>query len=411
MISKLRRLEELAADEPYAIVGGPFGSKLTSADYVDEGIPVIRGTNLSGGRYLSHDDFVFVSEQKVREDLFGNLARRGDIVFTQRGTLGQVAVIPGDAPFDTYVVSQSQMKMTVDPCEADARFIYYWFSRRETIESIVSRNASSGVPHINLTVLRSFQIPVPEVRTQERIADVLSTYDDLIENNKRRIALLEESARLLYREWFVHLRFPGHEHFKLVDGVPKGWTTRTLGDIAGTNPRSYQAKELPDEINYVDISSVSTGRIVSKARMSSADAPGRARRRALDGEIIWSNVRPNLRAYALVLEPEEDDVFSTGFTVLSARDVPFTWLYLFVTTEAFVGHLVNHATGAGYPAVRPDDFERAAVVVPSGSLLKRFHETTEPGFRLLSKLDQQNRKLAEARDLLLPRLMSGEIAV
>jgi type I restriction enzyme S subunit len=91
--------------------------------------------------------------------------------------------------------------------------------------------------------------------------------------------------------------------------------------------------------------------------------------------------------------------------------VPFTWLYLFVTTDSFIGHLVNHATGAGYPAVRPDDFERASVLVPPTTLLQLFHDTTAPCFRLISKLEKQSRKLAEARDLLLPRLMNGEIAV
>ncbi len=163
--------------------------------------------------------------------MFGNLAHPGDIVFTQRGTLGQVALIPEDAPFDTYVVSQSQMKMSVDPLKADPRFIYYWFTSREAMSRINSRNSSSGVPHINLTVLRNFKIPARDLRTQRRVADYLAPYDDLIENNKRRIALLEESARLLYREWFVHLRFPGHEHVNVADGVPEGWKRLQLGDV------------------------------------------------------------------------------------------------------------------------------------------------------------------------------------
>jgi type I restriction enzyme S subunit len=145
--------------------------------------------------------------------------------------------------------------------------------------------------------------------------------------------------------------------------------------------------------------------------MPSTEAPGRARRRAKDGDVIWSNVRPNLRAYALILEPDEADVLSTGFTVLSAKEIPFTWLYLLITTDSFVGYLVNHATGAGYPAVRPDDFERAAVIVPPKPLLTLFHEASELNFRLISQVDKQNQKLAEARDLLLPRLMNGEIAV
>ena len=108
---------------------------------------------------------------------------------------------------------------------------------------------------------------------QRKIADILSAYDDLIENNRRRIALLEEAARLLYREWFVHLRFPGHEHVKITDGLPVGWGWRTLGDIAETNKESYRAKELPDEIDYIDISSVAQGRVISKTRIPASEAP------------------------------------------------------------------------------------------------------------------------------------------
>jgi len=290
----------------------------------------------------------------------------------------------------------------------DLKYLYY------RLKSFPLRSYAGGAaqPLLTQTILRGVRIPiVKDQARQERIAEILSAYDDLIENNRRRIQLLEQAARLLYKEWFVHLRFPGHEHVKIKDGVPVEWECLTLGEIAHTNEESYKAKSLPAEINYIDISSVKQGRILTKTAMRSSEAPGRARRKANDGDVIWSNIRPNLRAYALVLEPEDVDVFSTGFTVLSAKKVPFTWLYLFTTTDSFVGHLVNHATGAGYPAVRPDDFERAEVVVPPKALLSLFHESVEPSFRQISKLEQQNQCLAKARDLLLPRLMNGEVAV
>ncbi len=207
----------------------------------------------------------------------------------------------------------------------------------------------------------------------------------------------------------MRLRFPGYEHVKVKDGVPEGWERKPLGEIVATNVESYKADELPDEINYIDISAVKQGRIVTKNVMSSLEAPGRARRKAKSGDTIWSNVRPNLRAYALVLNPEENDVFSTGFTVLSPVAVPFTYLYLLVTTDEFVGHLVNHTTGASYPAVRPDDFERAILLVPPKRFLKLFQDKTEPIYRLVHLLEKETKSLSEARDLLLPRLMSGGV--
>ena len=333
--------------------------------------------------------------------LHGTRAKGPGVIIGRKGTLGSVHYSEGDYwPHDTTLWSKSLRGN-------NARYVYYALK----CLGLERFNVGGANPTINRNHIHGLPIYIPERGLQDEIVSILSAYDDLIENNRRRIALLEEAARLLYRDWFVHFRFPGHEHVKIIDGLPEGWGRRKLGDITKTNHDSYRAKELPEELNYIDISSVARGRIHSKNPMASTDAPGRARRKARDGDVIWSNVRPNLRAFALVLEPNQNDVFSTGFTVLSATEVPFTWLYLLVTTDKFVGHLVNHATGAGYPAVRPDDFERAAVALPPTAILNLFHELTESNFRLVSKLEQQNQKLAQARDLLLPRLMSGEITV
>jgi type I restriction enzyme, S subunit len=323
------------------------------------------------------------------------------IIIGRKGTLGSVHYSENDYwPHDTTLWSKSLNGN-------NPRFVYYALK----CLGLERFNVGGANPTLNRNHIHGLPIFLPGRNVQDTIVSILSAYDDLIETNRRRIAMLEETARLLYCEWFVHFRFPGHEHVPLTDGLPEGWERRTLGDVVETNQESYRAKELPDEIDYIDISSVAQGRVVSKTRMPASDAPGRARRKVRDGDVIWSNVRPNLRAYALILDPDDLDVVSTGFTVLSASSIPFTWLYIFVTTDGFVGHLINHATGVGYPAVRPDDFERAEVVLPPKSLLDHFHEATEPNFRLIRILDQQNRKLAEARDLLLPRLMNGEIAM
>ncbi len=259
-----KKLELLASNEHYSFIGGPFGSKLTTRDYVDHGVPVIRGSNLNNGRYLDMNDFVYVTDSKVRKDLSSNLAKPLDLVFTQRGTLGQVAIIPEDGISDCYVVSQSQMKLTVDDAKADRLFIYYYFSSNQAIERITNFTSSSGVPHINLTVLRNFVVPVPPLETQKRIASILSAYDDLIENNRRRIQLLEQAARLLYKEWFVHLCFPGHEHVKIKDGVPEGWEDTFLPDVIEINPKTRIEKG--KEILYVPMSALSESGMTADVR-------------------------------------------------------------------------------------------------------------------------------------------------
>lgn len=186
-------LADLAAGTKGAIVGGPFGSDLVSDDYVSEGVPVVRGRNLPHTQRFSYDNLVYVSEAKA-DALHLNCARPGDLVFTQRGTLGQVGVIPEDSPYPRFLISQSQMKMTVDPLKAEALFLYYYFRLPATVASIENHALQAGVPHINLGILRKLQVLAPPMTIQRKFVALLSAYDDLIANNQRRIALLESLA-------------------------------------------------------------------------------------------------------------------------------------------------------------------------------------------------------------------------
>ena len=192
-------VDDIAASSRNALVGGPFGSNLVSRDYVSEGVPVIRGQNM-GTRWVT-GDFVFVTPKKA-ESLEANLARPGDIVLTQRGTLGQVSVVPSTS-FGRYLVSQSQMKVTINREIADPLFFYYVLSSAEQ-QDYVRRNAiQTGVPHTNLGILRSTPVPVPPLKEQRTIAHILGTLDDKIELNRRMNQTLEEMAQALFKSWFV----------------------------------------------------------------------------------------------------------------------------------------------------------------------------------------------------------------
>lgn len=405
------KLEEIVAPQKASLVSGPFGSNIGSRFFVPEGVPVIRGNNLSKGseKYID-GGYVFLTEEKAME--FPNcVAVADDIIFTAAGSIGQVGIIPKISKFNRYIISNKQIRLRLDRYKANPLFVYYWLSSRKMVAFIESQNNGGAVPLLNLGIIRRLPVPLPDLPTQERIAAILSAYDDLIENNRRRIALLEQAARLLYREWFVHFRFPGHETAKFVDGLPEEWARKALGDVCATNKSSYKKGNLPNHLSYIDIGSVSTGQIDGKTEFAAEDAPGRARRIVEPMDTIWSNVRPNLKAYALVMSPEENDVFSTGFTVIHAEGVSPFFVYFTVTTEDFVKHLINHATGVSYPAVRPDDFERAEITVPPEDLMAEFHTFCEPLFMQRQRLSEENMRLTKARDLLLPRLMDGRIPV
>ncbi len=417
-----QRLEALAADEPYSLVGGPFGSKLTSRDYVDEGIPVIRGSNLNSGRFLSIDDYVFVSEEKVRKDLSSNLAKPNDLVFTQRGTLGQVALIPEDGIADRYVVSQSQMKLTVNEKKADRLFLYYYFSSRETVERILSFTSSSGVPHINLTVLRNFEVPVPPLSTQRRIASILSAYDDLIENNRRRIQLLEQAARLLYKEWFVHLRFPGHEHVKIKacpghrsgDGMPEGWEKKKFSDVCETIGGGTPSTKVPDywdgDITWVVPSDVTKNDclvLLDSERKISESGLKQSSAKLVPPNTILMTSRASVGFFALM---DGEVCTNQGFIniIPNNNDLRF---YLLSNLMSRVDEIRSNAKGTTYPEISKSRFRAMDIVLPETMLIKAFGEVVNGLIEQIRCLKKQIAQLAKARDLLLPRLMNGEVRV
>ena len=263
-----------------------------------------------------------------------------------------------------------------------------------------------------MPVLDQWPLPLPSWGTQKKIAAILSAYDDLIENNRRRIALLEKMAEEIYREWFVRLRFPGHEQAKFEKGMPVGWREIELSEIAGVNLHSVKKGREPDSILYIDISAVSTNQMGKPIKLNFAEAPGRARRLVGHGDVIWSSVRPGNRAYCLVLNPPDALIASTGFAVISPLgNVPFTYIHRVVTTESFVEQMVAVAKGAAYPATSFEDFGKAKVLLPTQDLIVRFHNICEPLLLNADSLRKQCLALVKMRDALLPRLISGKLAV
>lgn len=339
--------------------------------------------------------------------------KKGDVFITRTSEtmeeLGMSTVALKDYPNATYNGFTKRLRPITELLEP--RFIGYYLRTPEFRGKFMAFSAMTTRASLTNDDLLSLEVPVPPLPVQQRIASILSAYDDLIENNQKQIKLLEEAAQRLYKEWFVDLRFPGHEGVKVVDGVPEGWESCKLRDVAEINGRNIDENYPYDKINYIDIGSVRNGRILEKANYNLEEAPGRAKRIVQDGDVIWGMVRPNLRAYAMVLNPDKNDVFSTGFAVLTSKKVPFSFLYCNVTTEEFVGYLVNCTNGAAYPAVKPIHFEEYNVSIPQNNLLNKFHNITEPYFRKIYYLNKQISFLREARDRLLPKLMSGEIEV
>lgn len=380
-----------------------------SKEFQGSGVPIVNMGELFAFNRINDQEMSLIQMSDAEMEKSGLLD--GDLLFGRRslveegaGKCSMVYKPSGPMTFESSIIRVRLNKEAADP-----EFYFNYFRSpigRGRIRAIVGGAAVKG---IRSSDLKDINVHLPPLKVQLAIREVLSAYDDLIGINQRRIALLEEAARRLYREWFVHLRFPGYESVKMGDGLPVGWECKPLSAVAEVNVRSVGVKDRPDEVLYVDISSVSPGSINGVARYAFSDAPGRARRRVAHGDVIWSCVRPNRRSYALVLEPDDRLVVSTGFAVLSAKDVPYAYLYFATTTDAFVGYLEANATGAAYPAVTSKTFESAEVVVPNDGVLRDFDRQVLPSIEQMETLKRQNSMLAKARDALLPKLMSGQL--
>jgi type I restriction enzyme S subunit len=326
------------------------------------------------------------------------------------GLLGSSAIVPEDG---RYLHNQRLGLISVrDPQAVDLTFIYYLFNSPGVRQQIRASSSGVKIRHTSPSRIGEVAVSVPPFKDQRRVANILSAYDDLIQNHVRRIRILEEMSGALFNEWFVDLRFPGHRPAAAVAehrGVPKGWRMAKLAELAQVNRAQINTKTPPERILYIDISSVGTGTIREVSSLAFTDAPGRARRVVQHGDILWSCVRPNRRSHVLVLNPDTDTVASTGFAVLTATKVPYTFLYHATTTDAFVTYLTNHATGAAYPAVTAKTFENADLLLPSEALLEQFARITVPQAELIAVLQRQNVNLREACRLLLPRLLSGQL--
>ena len=267
----------------------------------------------------------------------------------------------------------------------------------------------AAVPGVDRNVLHELKVRAPNITTQLRIASILSTYDDLIENNHRRMALLEESARLLYREWFVRLRFPGHEHTRIVDGVPEGWERTTLGNLC----KEIRELVLPDEVEpdtpYIGLEHMPR-RSISLNEWGKAEQVTSGKHLFRAGEILFGKIRPYFHKVGITFV---DGVASSDTIVMRPLEKKLRGLALMtVSSDEFIA-LTAQTMKEGSKMPRADwkQMQQYSVQLPPDGLLSSFDSVIQDIIGQLKTLSFTNQKLRAARDLLLPRLMSGEIAV
>lgn len=358
-------------------------------------IKKFNGEDVTECDYISEDLYKKVSNE------FG-VPKENDLLITTRGTIGIPYLYKRT---DRFYFADGNLTWIKDfDSNLYSKFLYYWFQSyegRKKFEALAKGTAQKAVP---ISGIKTLEIELPSLKSQKRIADILSAYDDLIENNRKQIKLLEEAAQRLYKEWFVNLRFPGHENTKIVDGVPEGWNEKTLSQIAdvimGQSPKSEfynsEKKGLPFHqgvgsygVRFVmdDIYSTSYTRI------------------AEPNSILFSVRAPVGRLNIT----KNKVVIGRGLAAINQTDGCQSYLYYLLKNKFFKDNIVGN--GSIFASVSKDELLNQKFLIPERNLMMQFEKIVSQMDKQIENLDSKNKKLIEARDRLLPKLMSGEVEV
>ena len=344
-------------------------------------IKKFNGEDVTECDYISEDLYKKVSNE------FG-VPKENDLLITTRGTIGIPYLYKRT---DRFYFADGNLTWIKDfDSNLYSKFLYYWFQSyegRKKFEALAKGTAQKAVP---ISGIKTLEIELPSLKDQKRIVDILSVYDDLIENNQKQIKLLEEAAQRLYKEWFVDLRFPGHENTKIVDGVPEGWSRGLLKGLISVN-YGKDHKKVPDDGN---IPVYGSGGLMRKCNKS-----------LFSGEAVLIPRKGSLNNIMYV-----DETFWTVDTMFYATmKQPHTAVFVYFFVKAFDMYSMN--IGAAVPSMTAKILDAMDVVIPDKETLEKFDKCAKTYFNKIKTLQGQNERLKTARNLLLPKLMSGEVEV
>ncbi|MCL3883568.1 restriction endonuclease subunit S [Marivita sp. GX14005] len=415
------------ADIADKIAMGPFGSNIKVSTFVENGIPIISGQHLHGTRLDESSGFNFITEAHAQKLRNSNVFP-GDIIFTHAGTIGQVALIPDDASYKRYVISQRQFYLRIDREKANPAFITRWFHAPVGKHRLMVHASQVGVPSISRPTsnLKEIQIELPSLEEQNAITEVLDVIDDKIEVNRKTSATLEAMARALYHSWFVDFdpvwaklegRAPAHMGPATAalfpdgfddNGLPEGWTTGTLADVA-ENPRTgVKPSHIDPETPYIGLEHMPK-RSVALPEWGYAGDVGSQKSGMSCGDFLFGKLRPYFHKVGI---SPVDGICSTDIIVVRPTSGEWAGLVLAViSSDAFVEHTNAGSSGTRMPRTNWTDMSSFEIALPPVALVSVYEDITKPWREHIVATIHENQTLAALRDTLLPRLMSGELRV
>ncbi|MBR6986426.1 MAG: restriction endonuclease subunit S [Ruminococcus sp.] len=385
------------SDISASIQTGPFGSQLHQSDYSEQGTPVIMPKDLLNG-HISELSIARVSQNHV-DRLSRHKVEVGDILYSRRGDVGRCAFATEKE--QGWLCGTGCLRVTIDTEKAVPKFIFYQLQKPETVGWVEKHAVGATMLNLNTSILSDVPIEVPCLDIQKRIVDILSAYDNFIENNQKQIKLLEEAAQRLYKEWFVDLRFPGHENVKIVDGVPEGWSESIIGEIVcyydkKRKPLSaMQRSVFQGEYRYYGAAG-----ILDHVKEYLFD--GTYLLFGEDGTVITSDGYPVLQYVSGKFWVNNHAHVLTGKEPISTE-----FLYMMFKNMG----ISDVVTGVAQPKISQARLSNKKVIIPTDSLIINYQNTVKPIFDMILNIENQIQYATEARDRLLPKLMSGEIEV
>lgn len=387
---------------------GPFGSQLHQSDYTEDGTPVVMPKDLIGGK-ISEQSIARVGAEHVQR-LQRHIIRNGDILYSRRGDVGRCAFATERET--GWLCGTGCLRVTVNPRVADNKFVFYQLQQSSTIGWVEKHAVGATMLNLNTTILSNIPVFLPPIETQRRIADIVSAYDDLIENNRKQIKLLEEAAQRLYKEWFVDLRFPGHEHTKIVDGVPEGWEKSTVASVSSVLRRGISPRYNENGKSIVINQKCIRQTVVTFDESRRQEKPYPEDLNLQDSDtVICSTGAGTLGRVGQIFGDYPGTTFDSHVTLIRAKE-GFEKQYLFQSLKAQQTYLMGMGKGStNQLELSRGTIQDLDIHIPSKKVLNQFEQVAQPIHDKISILSKSIIQSQTARNHLLPVLLNGKLFV
>ena len=395
---------------------GPFGSNIKRDNYVDSGVPYLNGSNLSSYK-LNEESFNYVTDEKAKS-LGRCVAKRGDVIVTHRGTIGQISYIPYDSKYENYLTGNSQFRLTVNNKVIRPDFFAYYFHTRMGQHRLLANASQVGVPALArpTSTFKEVLVSVPKMEVQNKIMDILHSLDDKIEVNRRINNNLEQQAQALFKSWFVDFEPFKDQSFVESDlgMIPQGWRVATLNEVGDVIGGSTPSKAKPEYYTDHGIAwltpkdlSVSNAKFTAKGEfdITQEGYDSCSTKLMPKGTVLFSSRAP----IGYITIAKNDICTNQGFKSVVPGYAGTAFIYCYL--KAATPDIENKATGSTFKEASGSLMKSLQLKIAPKDIMDSFEKRLKPIFDEQECIEDESRRLAELRDTLLPRLMSGELSV